>query len=212
MYSFVLAVALTEDGGIGKNNRLPWYPNTLSVDMCWFRRLTQGRFCVDGDKISLSPCKGNILVMGRKTWDSIPARFRPLPERLNVIMSRRKMQSMENTIFVSDFSELGKLYREYATESHMFVIGGHDIYDLAMKSGCVEFVFATEVACKTDCDTFFPDIDWRTYEKKDITKDVSELVDPELRNAHYMKDLNMFLEYNTRFKMFMYTRSRPAGA
>ena len=65
-------VAMDEDGYIGKGINLPW---KLASDMARFKRLTEG----DGF---------NSVIMGRKTWDALRNSFRPLPERVNIVMSR----------------------------------------------------------------------------------------------------------------------------
>ena len=67
-----MIVAMDEGGFIGRGGRLPW---KLASDMARFKRLTEG----DGS---------NSVIMGRKTWDSLPDSFRPLPERVNIVMSR----------------------------------------------------------------------------------------------------------------------------
>ena len=67
-----MIVAMDRDGCIGRGNALPW---KLSRDMSRFKNLTEA----DGF---------NSVVMGRRTWDSLPERFRPLPERVNIVMSR----------------------------------------------------------------------------------------------------------------------------
>ncbi|KAJ3254043.1 dihydrofolate reductase, partial [Borealophlyctis nickersoniae] len=73
-----LIVAATEAGGIGIEGRLPW---RLRADMSFFARVTT-HF---GRQGSARP--PNAVIMGRKTWDSIPSKFRPLPGRLNVVLS-----------------------------------------------------------------------------------------------------------------------------
>ena len=67
-----MVVAMDEEGFIGRGNRLPW---RLASDMARFKRLTEG----DGF---------NSVIMGRKTWDSLSEGYRPLPERVNIVMSR----------------------------------------------------------------------------------------------------------------------------
>ena len=67
-----MIVAIDEDGFIGRGNELPW---KLSSDMTRFKELTEA----DGF---------NSVIMGRKTWDSLPDAYRPLPERVNIVMSR----------------------------------------------------------------------------------------------------------------------------
>lgn len=74
---FQLVVAATKDGlGIGKDGGLPW---KLPGDMAYFRELTSRTH---------DDSKQNAVIMGRKTWESIPAKFRPLPGRLNIVLSR----------------------------------------------------------------------------------------------------------------------------
>ncbi len=73
----IAIVACTRDGGIGKEGKLPW---KLSGDMAYFKRVT-----LDTEDI---PGKRNAVIMGRKTWESIPNSFRPLAGRLNVVLSR----------------------------------------------------------------------------------------------------------------------------
>ena len=71
-----LVVAATESGGIGVGGGLPWH---LKQDMKFFRQLT-----------STPSTMPATVLMGRKTWESIPAKFRPLPDRLNVVLSRNR--------------------------------------------------------------------------------------------------------------------------
>jgi hypothetical protein len=73
----IAIVACTRDGGIGKEGTLPW---KLPGDMAYFKRVTLDTEDVPGAR--------NAVIMGRKTWESIPNSFRPLPGRLNVVLSR----------------------------------------------------------------------------------------------------------------------------
>jgi dihydrofolate reductase len=210
MRPLALVVALTENGGIGSRNKLPWHPVSLSADMFWFRKLTQSRFSVDEDRIRLIPSTENIVLMGRKTWDSIPPRFRPLPGRTNVVMSRsKKTADVEGIVFISSLEDLVCLCSSNAASSTVFVAGGHDIYNLAIESGHAKFIFVTQVLSERlfDCDTLFPSIDWRLYTRVDITREVSELMHPGIRDSCYKEDLDAFLEHNVRFKMFLYIKS-----
>jgi len=74
---FQVVVACTLDGGIGLDGGMPW---SLPEDMAYFKALTSS---------TRDRARRNAVVMGRKTWDSIPACFRPLAHRLNVVISRR---------------------------------------------------------------------------------------------------------------------------
>ncbi|MEC9071661.1 MAG: dihydrofolate reductase, partial [Myxococcota bacterium] len=78
MRSFAIVVAADEGWGIGKDGDLAWH---LPGDMRWFREITTGKRTDD---------VLNTVIMGRKTWDSIPPRFRPLPDRHNVVVSRNR--------------------------------------------------------------------------------------------------------------------------
>ena len=74
MKPFSIVVAIDRAGGIGREGKLPW---NLPADMARFKEITQGE-------------GGNAVIMGRKTWDSIPEKFQPLPGRLNVVLTRRQ--------------------------------------------------------------------------------------------------------------------------
>ena len=74
-FSVVVAVC-KQSRGIGKDNQLPW---RLRADMQYFKQLTRS---------TRDPTKRNAVIMGRKTWQSIPPKFRPLDDRVNVVLSR----------------------------------------------------------------------------------------------------------------------------
>lgn len=79
MKTFSLVVASTQKGGIGLNGNLPW--KKIPGDMAFFRKVTS---------TTTDPTLQNAVIMGRKTWESIPSKFRPLPGRLNVILTRQE--------------------------------------------------------------------------------------------------------------------------
>ncbi|CAD24887.1 DIHYDROFOLATE REDUCTASE [Encephalitozoon cuniculi GB-M1] len=198
-----LVVALASHRGIGNANALPW-PRPLAADMAWFRTLSQSIPLISPDRIALAPSASNAVVMGRRTWDSIPSRFRPLANRINVVLSRGPARSTENTFFIQTFEALDSL--PLPPSSMTFVIGGRDVYSLALESGRPHLIFATEVFESPECDVFFPHIDWASYEKRDITRDVSRLIDRTLASAFYSPETATFTENGTSFKMFLYTK------
>ena len=120
-----LIVAMDLDRGIGKNNDLMW---NLPNDMKFFKESTQGQ----------------IVVMGRKNYDSIPDRFRPLPNRENVVLTR-------NTSFTAEgcqvFNSLDTCLDHYKDEQErtVFIIGGGEIYRLALEANAVENAIYTVV-------------------------------------------------------------------
>ena len=104
-----LIYARAANGVIGKGNALPW---RLPEDMAHFKRTTLG-------------CP---VIMGRKTWDSLPAKFRPLPGRLNIVVTRQPAWQAEGALRAGSLPEACSLC---PAESDAWVIGGADIYALA---------------------------------------------------------------------------------
>lgn len=140
-----LIVAMDANRGIGKNNDLMWH---LPNDMRFFKETTQNQ----------------IVVMGRKNYDSIPEKFRPLPNRLNVVLTRNlEFQAKGCLVFSSLEDCLG--YFKNEDEKTIFIIGGGEIYKLALKSNHVEEMYITEINHVYGADTFFPEFDtklWKT--------------------------------------------------
>jgi dihydrofolate reductase / thymidylate synthase len=147
---FQVVVASDEEGGIGRECELPW---KLSKEMKYFKDLTNG---------VQKPQQRNCVVMGRKTWESIPEKFRPLPGRLNVVLSQSgkvKEYSKEDAADAAQALPEGVLVRksmEDALETlsrgeykdgiaKVFVIGGAEVYKEALKSEYCEAVHLTEV-------------------------------------------------------------------
>ena len=106
-------VAITSNGVIGKDGNLPW--SRISEDMKWFVEKTTN----------------NVVVMGRKTWDSIPANNRPLKNRVNIVVSSRSLsvlKGIEGTLTGNLTTGLRSQERHYP-DKELFVIGGKEIYE-----------------------------------------------------------------------------------
>ena len=101
-----LIFARAANGVIGKDNAMPWH---LPEDLAHFKRLTQG-------------CP---VVMGRKTWDSLPPRFRPLPGRSNIVVTRQSDWQAEGALRAASLPEALRLCGD---APDIWVIGGADIY------------------------------------------------------------------------------------
>ena len=142
MRSFAAVVAADEEWGIGKDGDLAWH---LPGDMRWFRDLTTGN-PADGGQ--------NTVIMGRKTWDSIPPRFRPLPGRHNVVVSRNTALSLPEGVTLVHSLDEG-LRR--ASDGDVFVIGGGQLYAEALGRSDCDVVYLTAVQGRFQCDTFLPD-------------------------------------------------------
>jgi len=122
MIKIALIVAMDAERGIGRNNDLMW---NLPMDMQFFKSTTQG----------------HIVVMGRKNFDSIPEKYRPLPQRLNCILSR----SIDfNAPDCHVFQNLIECVNQFKDDSRtLFIIGGGEIYRLAMKELSIDEMFIT---------------------------------------------------------------------
>ena len=128
-------VAMDENLVIGRDNDLPW---RLPDDMRWFREKTLGKPCI----------------MGRKTYDSLPDRFRPLPGRLNIVVTRN-----------SDYQALGAVVVHSVDEAlqaagdveEVIIVGGGDLFRRLMP--VVDRLYLTQVHGAVEGDVFFPPVD-----------------------------------------------------
>lgn len=91
---FTCVAAVGPDGQIGANNNLPWTPASIRGDMNYFKIITSSRvlYSENGTIINVLPAADmvNVVIMGRKTWESIPLKFRPLDSRFNIIITSSK--------------------------------------------------------------------------------------------------------------------------
>lgn len=121
--------------GIGKAGTLPWH---FKKDLQHFSKITRGN-------------GSNAILMGRKTWDSLPRK--PLPKRDNYIVSR-------NLKGENIFSSLEEFVEFSKTKNYdkIFIIGGSSLYTECLEKGLVENIYITYIHRDYDCDTFFPKI------------------------------------------------------
>ena len=138
-----LIVACSENLVIGKDNDLIWH---LPKDMKFFKDTTKGHF----------------VIMGRKNFESIPHKYRPLPNRTNVVVTRQDTYEAEGCIVVNSISEALNRAKD-AKDEEPFIIGGGEIYRLALEQNLVDRVYITRVHKHYDGDTFFPELssDWK---------------------------------------------------
>lgn len=137
-------VARARNGVIGRDGGLPW---RLSSDLKLFKRLTLGK----------------PVIMGRRTWDSLPRK--PLPGRLNLVLSRDPTFEPEGAVLCETFSEAVQIGREHAAEEgedEVCVIGGAALFEWALpRAGRL---YLTEVDAEVEGDVHFPPFDesqWR---------------------------------------------------
>ncbi|MBK6527336.1 MAG: dihydrofolate reductase [Crocinitomicaceae bacterium] len=165
-----LIVAKASNDVIGKDNDLIWH---LPADMRFFTQTT----------------KGHIVVMGRRNWDSIPLKYRPLSERINVVISRNKDFKHPDCL---SFQNLEDALAHFKNEKDrdIFIIGGGQIYRDALDKNLVDEMLVTHIEQDFEGDTWFPAIDAKKWTKKEILSYIKDEKNP----------------YN--FKVFQYTRTK----
>lgn len=141
-----LVVAVSDGGVIGKGGTLPWH---IPEDLKHFKEKTLGK----------------VVVMGRKTWESIPESFRPLPGRDNVVVSRNADYSVPNSVKV--YTSLDAAITAYKHRA-IAIIGGGQIYALGLSYADVLEV--THVHQRVNGDVFFSEIDKHVWKKQSEDK------------------------------------------
>jgi dihydrofolate reductase len=135
--AFDVVVAHDAHRGIGINNQLPWH---CPADMAHFKALTTGN-------------KTNAVIMGRNTWESLPAAFSPLPDRHNIVLSTTQLEIPGATVT----SSLTDALSIAASATAIFVIGGAQIYAMALAHEDCRTLHVTKIFRSFDCDVTFPD-------------------------------------------------------
>jgi len=145
MSEIVIIAAVASNRVIGRDNQLIW---NIPEDMAHFKALTQG----------------HTVLMGRKTWESLPPRFRPLPGRRNIVVSRQAAYAAPGAELAGSLAAGLALA---ADDETVFVIGGAEIYRQAM--ACADRLEITEVALSPKGDSWFPEISadqWMESQRK----------------------------------------------
>lgn len=144
-----LIAAVDENFLIGAKNKLPWY---LPADLKHFKKLTTGHH----------------IIMGRKTHDSIG---KPLPERVNIVITRNKDYKSEGSIIINTIDEALR-FAEKAGEQEVFVIGGEQIFSIALP--LADRLYLTKIHNKFKGDIYFPSVDlkeWQLVSEEKYRKD-----------------------------------------
>jgi dihydrofolate reductase len=132
-------VAMDDNRLIGRNNDLPW---RLPDDMRWFREQTMGKPCI----------------MGRKTYDSLPDRFRPLPGRLNVVVTRNADYQASGAVVVHSVENA---LQAAGDAEEVIIVGGADLFRRLMP--VVDRLYLTQVHGTAEGDVFFPPFDQQSW-------------------------------------------------
>ena len=148
-----LIVAVSENGVIGKDNDLIWH---LPNDMKFFKETTMGHH----------------VIMGRKNFESIPHKYRPLPDRTNIVITRQSEYKAEGCIVVDSVEAALEIAKNNG-DIEPFIIGGGQIYRIALEENLVDKIYLTKVHHSFEGDTFFPELssDWKETNKTEIKAD-----------------------------------------
>ena len=146
-----LIVAMDLERGIGKNNDLMWH---LPADMKFFKETTTN----------------HVVVMGRKNYESIPEKYRPLPNRENIVLTRNKAYVAPSCLVFNSLEDCISHYSTKNEEKTVFIIGGGEIYKMALEASIIDEMYITHVNKKYDADTFFPAINSTIWKSESIFK------------------------------------------
>ncbi len=166
-----LIVSMDPNGVIGKDGGIPWY---FKEDLEFFKEKTEG----------------NTVVMGHNTWESLPDKFKPLPNRKNAVVTRTLLG--EKYLDVSMISSLDSLsaYLAYGAgfnciQGDVFFIGGSSIYQWALNNVKLDNIYLTITKKEYDGDVVFPVEDYVYYKYKNIPyTTTSEEFDEYIRYHH----------------------------
>ena len=167
MSKATIIVAYDENRLIGRNNDLPWPP--IKEDMKLFKERTTG---------------GSV-IMGRKTWDSIPEKFRPLPNRKNIVISSTMAPPEKlgpDGPYMAQSPKVASILADFLSP-RVFIIGGAQIYKSALESSFVDRIIASEIKGKFEGDTYFPQLEGRWMSRVISNHDLFDVVE-------YVKDNN----------------------
>ena len=143
----LLIVARDQNGGIGKEGDLPWH---LPTDLKFFQTTTRN---TEDERAQ------NAVIMGRKTWESIPAKYRPLRDRWNIVVSRNAEYDTGGSAPVcTSLNEAIDLARSNPLMESIFVVGGGMLYAEVLKREDLNAAWITEIDGAYGCDTFFPSL------------------------------------------------------
>ena len=153
-----IIVAVDSNYGIGKDNKLPW---KIKEDLKHFSQTTKG----EGN---------NVIVMGRKTWESIGSK--PLPGRINIVISSKTCGNYssinkDGAIFFKQILS-AIIYCSSMKFDKIFIIGGEQIYKEIINEKYIDYCIISRINKSYECDKFFPNIskfnNWKHIESKKL--------------------------------------------
>lgn len=142
-----LIIASDEKNGIWKNNTLPWH---IPEDLKYFAKITSTT--KNAEKI-------NALIMWRKTWDSIPSKFKPFKNRINCILTKKKNKTNSlNVFYFNSFEACISDLNQKNDIEQIFIIWWAELYNYTLENDKIDKIYLTKINWDYNCDTFFSGI------------------------------------------------------
>jgi dihydrofolate reductase/thymidylate synthase len=185
---YSLVIAADQKNGIGKGDNLPW--PKLKRDLKNFVHVTrdahteevpkvpvffQTEECLASPDTEHAPIKRNAVIMGRRTWDCLPTKYKPLKDRINVILTQDKAKFLEGLTEKQQTDSTIRVYEDIRTAfeelenddevREIIVIGGAAIMKLCLKEfqSTLKYIVYTRVNATFDCDVFIDPIDTKVF-------------------------------------------------
>lgn len=153
MSKISIIAAASENLVIGKDNDLPW---NLPSDLKNFKKITEGNF----------------VIMGRKCWESIPEKFRPLPNRHNIVISRDPNYKAVGAAVINDLETIINVFKHDKEEIEVFIIGGAQIYKEAFKHA--DKLYLTQIFSEVEGDTYLEGLDFNEWCLTETSQHIEE--------------------------------------
>lgn len=162
MKEIALIVAIDQKRGIGKSNDLAW---RILKDMQFFQKQTSD---------TNNPDKQNTVIMGRKTWESIPAKYRPLSGRKNIVLSNNPIADLDN--WVELYSSIHTAIDDSMVLEgieKIYIIGWAQIYNMALTQSLADTLYITQVLWDYNCEVFIQAIpsDYILVEESEVHRE-----------------------------------------
>jgi len=141
-----MIAAMDAKNGIGANNKIPW---NIPEDLKYFQDVTK------------SKTKQNVVIMGKNTWFSLPKKFRPLKERINLIISSQPEKIDDHDLIYSSLQSALNYCQSLDSNilGEIFIIGGQRMYEEGIQHPDCQKLYLTEIKKSFPCEVFFPKVD-----------------------------------------------------
>ena len=124
---------------IGRDGKLPWH---IPEDLANFKEMTLNQ----------------VVIMGRKTWQSLPEKYKPLPNRINIIVTKFPSENTKDVFYEASVEDGIDLAKRLYADKEIFLIGGAQLYKYAIDHNLADRIIASEIHEEYEGDTFFPEL------------------------------------------------------